>query len=146
MLTRIADRKIPCIYIHVYWIAKNWEPGPHNSLRHVDNRRYISGLSLTRNRREAHMFHLVREVGIYIMIIQFKHGKTWEIWPSPLSLSLCNPLLYFFTAIRNHCTVTHYTFFTINSFWILQSVFIHDPLTWNLDNIWKMKWLTQFRW
>ena len=61
-LTRITDRKIPCVYIHVYQ-TKNWGPGPYNSLRHADNRRYFSGLSLTRNRREAHMFYLVRKVG-----------------------------------------------------------------------------------
>ena len=63
MLTRITDRKIPCVYIHVYQITKNWGPGPYNSLRHADNRRYFSGLSLTRNRREVHMFYLAREVG-----------------------------------------------------------------------------------
>ena len=44
MLTRITDRKIPCVYIHVYRITKNWGPGPYNSLRHADNRRYFSGL------------------------------------------------------------------------------------------------------
>ena len=63
MLTRITDRKIPCVYIHVYRITKNWGPGPYNSLRHADNRRYFSGLSLTGNRREAYMFYLAREVG-----------------------------------------------------------------------------------
>ena len=25
------------------------------------------------------------------MINEFKYGQTWKIWPSPLSLSLCNP-------------------------------------------------------
>ena len=49
MLTRIRDRKILCVYIHVYRITKNWGPGPYNSLRHADNKRYFSGLSLTRN-------------------------------------------------------------------------------------------------
>ena len=44
MLTRIADWKIPCVYIYVYRITKNWGPGPYNSLRHADNRRYFSGL------------------------------------------------------------------------------------------------------
>ena len=63
ILTRITDWKIPCVYIHVYRITKNWEPGPYNSLRHADNRRYFSGLSLTQNLREAHMFYLAREVG-----------------------------------------------------------------------------------
>ena len=99
MLTRITDQKIPCVYIHVYRITKNWGPGPYNSLRHADNRRYFSGLSLTRNRREAHMFYLAREVGKiwrcscwekgkFIMINEFKYDKTWKIWPSLLSLSL----------------------------------------------------------
>ena len=62
MLTRITDRKIPYVFIHVYCIPKNWGPGPYNSLRHADNTRYFSGLSLTRNRRKAHMFYLAREV------------------------------------------------------------------------------------
>ena len=28
------------------------------------------------------------EKGIFIMINEFKYGRTWKIWPSPLSLSL----------------------------------------------------------
>ena len=63
MLTRITDQKIPSVYIHVYRIAKNWGPGPYNSLLHADNRRYFLGLSVTQNRREVHMFYLAREVG-----------------------------------------------------------------------------------
>ena len=63
MLTRITDRKIPCVYIHVYEIIKNWGPGPYNSRLHADNIKYFSGLSLVRNQREAHMFDLAREVG-----------------------------------------------------------------------------------
>ena len=63
MLTRITDKKILCVYIHVYRITKNCGPGPFNPLCHSDNRRYFSGLSLTRNRREVHMFYLAREVG-----------------------------------------------------------------------------------
>ena len=63
MLTRITDRKIPCVYIRAYEKIKNWGPGPYNSLRHADNRKYFSGLSLTRNPREVHMFNLAREVG-----------------------------------------------------------------------------------
>ena len=63
MLTRITDQKILCLYTHVYHIMKNEGPGPYNSLRHVDNRKYFSGLSLKRNRRKAHMFYLAREVG-----------------------------------------------------------------------------------
>ena len=98
MLTRITDRKIPCVYIRAYEKIKNWGRGPYNSLRHADNRKYFSGLSLTRNRREALMFYLAREVGIFghalaekkviLMINEFKYGQTWKIWPSPLSLSL----------------------------------------------------------
>ena len=63
MLTRISDRKILCVYIHVYQITKNWGPGLYKSLRHTDNRKYFSGLSLMQNRREAHMFYLAKEVG-----------------------------------------------------------------------------------
>ena len=66
----------------------------YDSLRHADNRKYFSGLSLTRNRRE-----LAREVGKiwrcycwekgnFIMITEFKCGQTWKMWPSPHSLSL----------------------------------------------------------
>ena len=89
MLTRITDRKIPCVYIHVYRITKNWGPGPYNSLRHADNRRYFSGLSLTRNRREAHVLLgegsgkiwtcSCWEKGNFIMINEFKYGQTWKI-------------------------------------------------------------------
>ena len=63
MLTRITDRKIPFVYIHVYQITKNRRPGPYNSLCHADNRRYFLGLSITQNRREVHMLYLAREVG-----------------------------------------------------------------------------------
>ena len=54
MLTRITDWKILCVYIHVDEIIKNSGPGPYNSLHQV---------SLMRNRREAQMFYLAREVG-----------------------------------------------------------------------------------
>ena len=59
--TRITDQKIPCVYIDVYWIIKNWGPGPYRC--YADNRRCFLGLSLTWNRGEAHMFYLTREVG-----------------------------------------------------------------------------------
>ena len=65
MLTRITEQKFPCVYIHFYQITKNWGPGPNNSLHHTDNKRYFLGLSLTQNRREAHIFYLAREVGKY---------------------------------------------------------------------------------
>ena len=50
ILTRITDQKIPCLYNHVFQIIKSRGPGPCNYLRQVDNRKYFSGLSLTRNR------------------------------------------------------------------------------------------------
>ena len=63
ILTRITNRKIACVYIHAYQIMKNRGPGRYNSQRHPDNTKKCSDLSLTRNRREAHMFYLAREVG-----------------------------------------------------------------------------------
>ena len=63
MLTGITDRKVQCVYIHVCQIIRNQGPGPYNSLRHADNRKYFSSLSLMQNQREAHMFYLAREVG-----------------------------------------------------------------------------------
>ena len=41
----------------------NLGPRPHNALRHTGNKNYFSYLSLTRNRREARIIHLAREVG-----------------------------------------------------------------------------------
>ena len=104
ILTRITDRKFPCLYVHVYQIIKNRGPGPYNSLRHADNRQYFSGRSLTWNRREPHMFYLAREVGKiwrcscwekgnFIMINEFKYCQTSKIWPSPLSLHFTVPLM-----------------------------------------------------
>ena len=55
MLTRITDRKILCIYIHVCQITENWGPCLYNSLCHADNRRYFWSLSLMWNQREAHV-------------------------------------------------------------------------------------------
>ena len=69
---------------------KNRGPGLYNSLRHADNRKYFSGLSLMRNRREEHMLYLAREMekiwrcsssekGNFIMFNEFKYGQTWKI-------------------------------------------------------------------
>ena len=63
MLTRNIGQKIPYVYIRVYRLTKNSGPGPYNSLRRPDKRRFFWCLSLMRNRREAHMFYLEREVG-----------------------------------------------------------------------------------
>ena len=86
MLTRITDQKIWCVYIHVCRITKNLGPGPYNSLRHADHRRYFSGLSLMGNQREAHVLLGVgsgkiwtcscSEKGSFIMINEFKYGQT----------------------------------------------------------------------
>ena len=62
ILTRITEQNIFCMYNHVNQIIKNRGPGLCNYLRRADNRKYFSGLSLTQSQREAHMFHLVREV------------------------------------------------------------------------------------
>ena len=61
-MTRITDQKVQCVYIHVCQIIRNQGPGPYNSLRHADNRKYFR-VSLMQNQREAHMFYLTREVG-----------------------------------------------------------------------------------
>ena len=95
------------VYIFVYQITKIRALGLHNSLRHADNKKYFSGLSPTRNRREAHIFHLGREEEKiwrcfcqekcnFIMISEFKYGQTWKIWPSPLSLSIYSTIKYSF--------------------------------------------------
>ena len=55
MLTRITDRKILCVYIHVNQITKNGRPGPYNSVCHADNRRYFSGLSNAKSKGGAHV-------------------------------------------------------------------------------------------
>ena len=57
-LTRITDQKIPCVYIYVYQIVKNWGPGPYNSLCHVNNRRYFPGLALAQNQILTSSCHL----------------------------------------------------------------------------------------
>ena len=86
ILTRITDWKIPCVYIHVYQITKNRGPGPYNSVRHAETRKYFSGRSLTESRREAHMIYIAMEVtkilrcscwekGNFVMINQFIYVK-----------------------------------------------------------------------
>ena len=43
--------------------------GSYNPLRHTDNIRYFSGLSLTQNRREVYMLYLAREGGNLDMLL-----------------------------------------------------------------------------
>ena len=50
------------LYIHVYLIIKTRGASPDSSL-YDNNRKYFSGLSLTRNRRGTYVFHLARKVG-----------------------------------------------------------------------------------
>ena len=85
MLARITDRKILCVYIHVYRIRKNWGPGPYNSLRHADNR---SAHVLLDEGSGKIWTCSCWEKGNYIMINEFKYGQTWTIRSSRLSLSL----------------------------------------------------------
>ena len=89
----LEDRRFcVCIFMSIYQIIKNRGPGPYNSLCHADNRKYFSGLSLMRNRGEAYMFYLGREVGKIWRCSCWKKGNfimlIMTIWPSPLSLSL----------------------------------------------------------
>ena len=54
------------VYDYVYSCLSNYKKSRNWSiyfLGHADNRKYFSGLSQTRNRKEAHMFHLAIEVG-----------------------------------------------------------------------------------
>ena len=111
ILTRITDRKIQYVYIHVYQILKNWGPGPYNSLRHADNRKYFSGLSLTQKRREVQMAKeegkiwtcSCWETGNFIMINEFRYGQTWRIWPYLLSLPLYSTFKSSSNSIRYNC-------------------------------------------
>ena len=61
ILTRITDQKILFVDIHAYQKIKKQGPGPYKSLHHADNRKYFSGLTLTRNQGQVHMFYLSRE-------------------------------------------------------------------------------------
>ena len=105
ILTRITYRRILCVY-SCFTNNKQRGPVPHCPLLHNDNRKYFSGLSLIRNRREAHVIHLAREVGEisrcscweegnFIMIYEFRYGQTWKIWPSSRSLTPYNPFNLF---------------------------------------------------
>ena len=86
MLTRITDQTFPCVYTHVYWITKNWVPGPYNSLPCADNRRYFLGLSPRQNQREPHVLLgegsgkiwtcSCWEKGNFIIITEFRYGQT----------------------------------------------------------------------
>ena len=66
------------MYIHVYQIIKNRGPGP---LRHADNRKYFSGLSLTQEvegkGKNLEMFLLRKSNSI--LISEFRYGQTWKI-------------------------------------------------------------------
>ena len=56
MLTRITERKILSVYIHVYEIIKKRGPGPYNSLRYADNKKYLFGsLSNAKSEGGAHV-------------------------------------------------------------------------------------------
>ena len=71
MLTRIKDRKILCVYIHVYRIAKIEDLVCiilYDTLIIED----IFQVSLTQNWREVHMFYLAREVGKFGHVLSEK--------------------------------------------------------------------------
>ena len=71
------------------------------SLHHNGETKYFLYLSLTRNRREAHISRLAKELrkvwrcscwikGNCILIYEFKYGQTWKIRLSPLNLPIYN--------------------------------------------------------
>ena len=95
---RSCSKFLLILVTNLYFTDRNWIFKTVYSLRYADNRKYFSGLSLTRNRREAHVLpgerrgenldmFLLRK-GNFIMINEFRYGQTWKIWLSPLSLSL----------------------------------------------------------
>ena len=135
MLTRITDQKTLCVYIHFDQITKNWGPGLYNSLYHTDSR-YFSGPSLTRNRREVHMFYLAREVGKsgyvlaekkgnFVMINEFKYDKPKKFDHLHLVYHFTVPLWSFMQQIlkeafsQNHSTLC----------WILTSTHKHHIIS-----------------
>ena len=65
------------VYTRIYQIIKKWGPGPYNSLHYADNWKYFLGFS-PRNRKEAHMFHLLKEVGkIWRCLAEEKVTWSW---------------------------------------------------------------------
>ena len=66
--SNILEDTILCI--RVYQIIKNLGPGLYNTTRLMD-RLHFSGFSITRNQREAQMFHLAGEVGkVYYVLAE----------------------------------------------------------------------------
>ena len=89
------------VHIHVYQIIKNWGPGPYDSLRHADNRKYFLDPSLIWDPREVHMFHLTREKG---KIRKFSYWQKGNSWSWLVNSTMVNPekfdhphLVYHFT-------------------------------------------------
>ena len=85
ILTRITDQNIPCVYIHVYQITKNWAPGPYNSVSQADNRKIFWVSPNAKSKGTAHILldngsgknlqmFLLRK-GNFIMINEFKPEK-----------------------------------------------------------------------
>ena len=85
------------MYINFYQITEIRGPGPYTFLCHTENIKCFSGLSVTRNRSEARIIHLARELGEiwrcssreevnFILIYEFKYTQAWKNWLSTLSL------------------------------------------------------------
>ena len=88
-MTRFTDQKIPCVNSCLSNNMKNWGAGQYNSLRHTDDRKYFSSLSLTQSGREVHTILLVSkmggicrcscwEKGNFTLIYEFKYCQTWK--------------------------------------------------------------------
>ena len=97
MLTRITDRNILWVYINVDQIIKNRGPGPYNSLRHADNRKYFSGLYREIKGKRTCFSWREKWEKFGDVLAEKKVTLSWlmnsdvvkpEIWTSPLSLSL----------------------------------------------------------
>ena len=74
------------MHIHLYEIIKNRGPGPYNSLRHADNGKCFSGLSVTQNPKKNARFTwrgkweklgvVLADKKVTILISDFKYGQT----------------------------------------------------------------------
>ena len=89
ILTRITNRRIPFVRSCLSDIIKNRRPGPYNSLRHADNRKYFPSLSNTKSKGNPHvslgqgsgkdleLFLLIK--GNFTLISEFKYGQIGKI-------------------------------------------------------------------
>ena len=104
ILTRITDRKILCVYSCLL-NNKNRGPGLYSSLSDADNRKYLSGLSLTQNGREVYFFYLVMEKKIVDVLAEKKVTLSWLVNSKMVKPELFDHphLVYHFTTPLKRC-------------------------------------------